>query len=121
MKGSQDVSASQIAKLDKTNVLPNAFIFLYGCGTAARCNQPRIGEYLNNPIPANKVSRAQAFANHFNTQVFGFEPHVSPGEIPWMSFRRQNGHNFGNFLGVQYFHNGHDVVHPRVRKPGGHI
>ena len=60
----QALTASQVNSLPTTNVLPNATIRLVGCDTAGS-------------MPPGKPSIAQAFANHFHTNVNGYKGGLS--------------------------------------------
>jgi RHS repeat-associated protein len=69
-----DLTTADVAGLPTTNVKPKARIFLFGCATAAR-KDPVSGDTLS----LDQESMAQAFANHFRTNVQGFTQHVGFG------------------------------------------
>lgn len=125
--GSANISNAEIARLNTKNVKKKAFIFLVGCGTTATRNQPRVGQFEGIGLPAGEVSLATAFARRFDTTVYGFDEHVSPG--PARSLTLLGGHFtferwydtrrsvFFPCLGELYFHNGTQGIFPVAKRP----
>ncbi len=106
--GSSDIAACQIRTLSNTNVNDKAFFFLYGCGTAATRNQPRLGEFEGPGLRTGQPTMAKSFASKLGSPVWGFAPHVTPGGRPFFP----RGFTWHNFLGVQNFHNFGDDIFP---------
>lgn len=109
----RDIRAGEIMGLSSKNVKKNAFILLMGCGTAADINQPELGRLQFPGLPSGQITLAEAFASKFNTGVYAFKPHVTPGKskifpTPWHS---------KTFLGDVYFHNGAYSLKPVYIRP----
>ena len=102
--GSANVSASEIRYLCRDNVSKGALIFLEGCGTAAKTDQPKPSVRTGGSLPSDRVSLAQAFADRFGSATYGFENHISFGP-PELSIR-YTGYDFGSKFGVRYTNNG---------------
>jgi hypothetical protein len=113
--GSDDILASQIRDLPTQNVNPNAFILLVGCGTAATINQPKVGEYQGYGLPKGHNSLAKEFAKRFKTRVYGFLPHITPGECPGAFFGSDGWRTIR--MGVLYFHLGWHPIFPVAIPP----
>lgn len=117
---SADVASTDIQTLPTGNVIPGAFFYLYGCGTAATRNQPRVGEFQGTGLAPGVPSLAQAFAQRFHTGVWGYEAHITPGYVHQL---RPSIVNFntawasGTFLGDLPTHNGSHSVLPVLIRP----
>jgi hypothetical protein len=98
-----DVTVPDVAHFSIRNVDPHAGIFLFGCDTAATID-PENGEALSR----GQESIAQAFANHFHTNVQGFNKHVGFG-LPLLGW--------WPLMAYDKYHNGFKQVSPVSTSP----
>jgi hypothetical protein len=69
-----DVTVRDVGAFPTHNVAPHPRIFLFGCSTAATKDNEN-----GNELSPGQESISQAFANHFHTDVQGFNRHVGFG------------------------------------------